>query len=105
MLKERATPYKKCPADVIFIAFGIKNISELVTRTAPCFTPQILDAFVKREDTWERDFRTRKRFMGKDISEKLHVGDIICVLLGCPVLMVLCGAGMHYEFNRSGCVD
>jgi hypothetical protein len=39
------------------------------------------------------------------ISKQLQVGDLICVLLGCPVPVALRQVGTHYEFIRSVYVD
>jgi len=50
-------------------------------------------------------FMTDNGFIDKDSSQKVRNGDIICVLLGCPVPVALRQVGAHYEFIRAVYLD
>jgi hypothetical protein len=68
-------------------------------------TPRLLKELDNKNRGLDRLFLTSRKFIGKDFSGKLQHGDLICVLLGCPVPVALRRVGAHYEFIRSVYLD
>jgi hypothetical protein len=48
---------------------------------------------------------TNEGFVGKDFSTQVKPGDLLCILLGCPVPVALRWSVPYYEFIRAVCVD
>jgi hypothetical protein len=97
-----------------FIALGLNEINNSGTQGLHrhesdkefiLHTPRLLEALGNRERGLRRLFLTSRNFIGKDFSGKLQPGDLICVLLGCPVPVALRRIGTHYEFIRSVYLD
>ncbi|KAH8767956.1 heterokaryon incompatibility protein-domain-containing protein [Hyaloscypha sp. PMI_1271] len=97
-----------------FIALGLNEISNSDTQGLHrhesdkefiLHTPLFLEELGKENFGLGRLFLTSKNFMGKDFSGELQHGDLICVLLGCPVPVALRRVETHYEFIRSVYLD
>ncbi|PMD64943.1 uncharacterized protein K444DRAFT_608621 [Hyaloscypha bicolor E] len=97
-----------------FIALGLNEISNPDTQSLHkqesdeefiLHTPRLLQEVVNENGRRERLFLTSRNFIGKDFSRRLQPGDLICVLLGCPVPVALRRVGTHYEFIRSVYLD
>jgi len=74
--------------------------------TAKLFTPKFLARFENRGLATDNLFLTTRGYIGKDVtSGHVQAGDLICVLLGCPVPVALRKVGDKYEFVRSVWLD
>ncbi|KAH8794798.1 heterokaryon incompatibility protein-domain-containing protein [Hyaloscypha finlandica] len=96
------------------IALGLNEISNSDTQSLLrqesdkeiiLHTPRFLEELGNEIYGRDRLFLTSRNFIGKDFSGKLQYGDLICVLLGCPVPVALRRVGAHYEFIRSVYLD
>ena len=110
--------YTSSPAELRsedeFIALGFNEISNLdiqglhrqeSDKEFILHTPRLLEESGKTSHWRHRLFLTSRNFIGKDFSGKVRTGDLICVLLGCPVPVALRRVGTHYEFIRSVYLD
>jgi hypothetical protein len=97
-----------------FIALGLNEISNPDTQGLHrqesdeefiLYTPRLLEVLGNNIHECDRLFLTSRNFIGKDFSYELQPGDLICVLLGCPVPVALRRVGTHYEFIRSVYLD
>jgi hypothetical protein len=108
------SPAALCSEDE-FIALGLNEISNSDTQSLHrqesdkefiLHTPRLLEELViNKAYAFGRLFLTSRNFIGKDFSGQLQHGDLICVLLGCPVPVALRRVGTHYEFIRSVYLD
>ncbi|KAL2068776.1 hypothetical protein VTL71DRAFT_15114 [Oculimacula yallundae] len=51
--------------------------------------PTLLSALEEEYTAWQRVFITEEGYIGKFFNENIQIGDVVCVLLGCPAPILL----------------